>query len=736
VNGERIKPSYLAPGTAIGAYTVVEKVADGGSSHVYKVTRGERVYALKLSADRLKDQVAGERKYAEERLDREVAALTSLRHPNIVRVHAFDRWPDPDDYPYIVMDLVEGEALCDWQAASAPSLERICIVFEKIASALDHMHHLGIIHRDFRSDHVLVRGDGEPILIDLGIARPRVSFDVTRHDRILGATANYAPEYVAHWHPDPPRSSSTFDWKPTSDLHSFGYALYQILTGQRPFPVSPEKEDETLHAITSFVPKAPSLSNPLVPKAMDEIVLKLLEKDPARRFQDAREVASRLAQARADAGASWRNPFDVPEGEEGAPSDELPVTSAMLDMGLEPERGATRIEEGGARDEPSDASESAQETDEPGAPRQGGAEVPEEKGDDGSAADPRKPTPQEESIAQFKARLEKSAPRRRPRVLIGGGIAVLATLLLVALLAPRSKREEQRNLRLPSEARPSSNLAIPPVALAPTPPDRPPPKEAHTPTEAKPARTVESTRGPRTDEALAAEGQRRARAAGRHAEDAPRDVAQSEEEAPLLRSAAPAEPQVIQWAQRAPGAPVADASAASLRGVPLGTHLRAKLLTSLDSRTIGSGPVEAVLATPTIVRDRVALPARTFAYGVASETNGRFMVRFTRLRLPDDSELVFSGIALAKEDGKPGLAASSRIEGGKGKADGAEVRIAKGTGTLLLDSLTAGVPGQAVAQAAGHAFLDQGPSSSPPSSQDLLLLDSGVAFEIWVEKTF
>ncbi len=732
MKGDRIKPSYLAPGTAIAVYTVVEKVADGGLSHVYKVTRGERVYALKLSKDRLREQVAGERKYNEERLAREVAALTSLRHPNIVRVHAFDRWPDPDDYPYIVMDLVEGEPLCDWRSASSPSLERICIVFEKIASALDHMHHLGIIHRDLRSDHVLVRGDGEPILIDLGVARPRVSFDVTRHDTILGTTVNYAPECVAHWHPDPPRSSSTFDWKPTSDLHSLGYALYQTLTGRRPFPVSPGKEDETLRAIISFVPKAPSLSNPLVPKAMDEIVLKLLEKDPARRFQDASEVASGLAQARADAGASWRNPFDVPDEEEDAPSDELPVTSAMLDMGIEHERGATRVEAGEAEDERVEASESPE--DEHGAPREGGARELEEEGDDGSAADSRKPTPQEESIAEFKARLEKG-PRRRPRMLIGGGIAVLATLLLIALLAPRSRKEEQRNLLLPSDTRPGSNLAIPPVVPAPTPPDRPAPAEAHTLIEAKPARRLEPTRESRPDDALTAEGRRTGRAAKRHAQDAPRDAPQSGE-APLLRSTAITAPPVIQWAQRAPGATVADASAASVRGVPVGTHLRAKLLTSLDSRTIGSGPVEAILATPTIVRDRVALPARTFAYGVASETNGRFMVRFTRLRLPDDSELVFSGIALAKEDGKPGLAATSRIEGGKGKAEGTEARIAKGTGTLLIDALTVGGPGQAVAQAAGHAFLDQGPASSPPSSQDLLLLESGVAFEIWVEKTF
>jgi len=733
VNGDRIKPSYITPGTAIGAYTVVEKVADGGASHVYRVTRGERVYALKLSRDRLRDQVPGERKYNEERLDREVAALTSLRHPNIVRVHAFDRWPDPDDYPYIVMDLVEGEPLCDWRAAASPSLERICVVFEKIANALDHMHQLGIIHRDLRSDHVLVRGDCEPILIDLGIARPRVSYEVTRHDTIVGSTAHYAPEYVAHWHPDPPRSSSTFDWKPTSDLHSLGYALYQVLTGRRPFPVSPEKEDETLHAITSFVPKAPSQSNPLVPKAMDEIVLKLLDKDPARRFQNAREVASRLAQARADAGASWRNPFDVPEDEEGAPSEELPVTSAMLDMGMEPGRGATQVEASQAEDEGVDAGESPE--DEFGAPRQGGAGALEEEGDKGRAADARKPTPQEDPISAFKARLEKSRPRRWSRMLMGGGIAVLATLLVIALLTPRSRKEQPRNLALPSDTRSGSNLAIPPAVLAPTPPDRLVPGEAHASNEAKPARPTEATRESGPVDALAAQRRRTGRAAKRHAQDAPQDAPQSEE-APLLRSTAITGPQVIQWAQRAPGATVADGRVASARGVPVGTHLRARLLTSLDSRTIGSGPVEAILATPTIVRDRVALPARTFAYGVASETNGRFMVRFTRLRLPDDSELTFSGIALAKEDGKPGLAATSKIEGGKGKGEGPEARIAKGTGTLLLDALTAGVPGQAVAQAAGHAILDQAPATAPSSSQELLLLESGVAFEIFVEKTF
>jgi hypothetical protein len=170
--------------------------------------------------------------------------------------------------------------------------------------------------------------------------------------------------------------------------------------------------------------------------------------------------------------------------------------------------------------------------------------------------------------------------------------------------------------------------------------------------------------------------------------------------------------------------------------VPYGSHVRAKLLSNLDTRTIGSGPVEAVLDVPHVVRGEIVLPVRTLAYGTASETAGRFTIRFTRLRLPDDTELAFEAIALARDDGKPGLAAARRVERPREEREGVGARIAKGTGNILLDTVAGGVP-EALARNAGRTVLNQEPAAEvTPGGQWALLLDSGVVFDLWVERAF
>jgi hypothetical protein len=175
-------------------------------------------------------------------------------------------------------------------------------------------------------------------------------------------------------------------------------------------------------------------------------------------------------------------------------------------------------------------------------------------------------------------------------------------------------------------------------------------------------------------------------------------------------------------------------TASKPRGVPLGTHIKAKLLTNLDSRTIGNGPVEAVLIVPVLVRDEVVLPARALVYGTATESSGRFNLRFTKLRLPDYTEMEFEGLALARDDGKPGLAAARRIEAEPERQPSLGAKIAKGTGNILLDTIVGGV-GHDVARNAGNVALNQErPVAS--GSTSTLLLDSGVVFDVWVERSF
>jgi hypothetical protein len=122
-------------------------------------------------------------------------------------------------------------------------------------------------------------------------------------------------------------------------------------------------------------------------------------------------------------------------------------------------------------------------------------------------------------------------------------------------------------------------------------------------------------------------------------------------------------------------------------------------------------------------------------YGNASETGGRFTVRFSRLRLPDDTEVAFEGIAMARDDGKPGLAATGKVGQEPTRGDGLGNKIAKGTGNILLDTITGGTPAS-IARNAGQAALNHEGTQPTGGGQWAILLDAGVVFDIFVEKAF
>ena len=318
MNGGAAKPGCLASGMAIGPYTVDVQIGSGGFGFVYRVTRDRRAYALKIAHTKLGELREEDRAATVERLDREIAALKSLRHPNIVRVHSFDRWPEMETgFPYLVMDLVDGTPLQEWRAAVTPSLARISVAFEKVADALRHMHEFGIIHRDLKSQNILVTPGGDPFIVDFGIARPRVAYDVTRAAGV-GTLTHLTPEYVAYLDSAGAKGDEPFEWKPSTDLYALGFVLYESLTGDPPVPrfaeATPRAEAELLAAIKTGTPRRPRDLNPRVPEALDVLVMELLEKNPAKRPQEAASVAERLRNAREEGEAAgdpaWVNPFD------------------------------------------------------------------------------------------------------------------------------------------------------------------------------------------------------------------------------------------------------------------------------------------------------------------------------------------------------------------------------------------------------------------------------------------
>ena len=754
-----VDPDNLQPGTSVGVYTVVRRVGAGGFGTLYQVERDGKHYALKLSRERLGSLTPEKRKRFEDRTDREVASLKSLRHPNIVAIYAVDRWPELETgYPFLVMEFVEGERLDAWCRGGPPSLLRICEVFEKIGRAVHHMHERQLFHRDLKSENVLVRNDGEPVLIDFGIARARASYRVTRQLDVVGTSTHYAPEYLKHVYSDAFERGVDFEWTAATDLHAVGYMLYEILAGRPPF--SGDSEPEIWRAIQTVVPPAPSLVNPRAPGALDNVVLKLLEKDPRDRYQSGADLADAIQRLRDDhvADPAWSGPFDIPGETHGAvvttaARPRRPRAHAGDDGDIEPIRSAAQRRlplsgvddflsntplmqalQNGARPVP--AGPVVDEV--PFAPPSGvrpvfvapATEVPTAPAPP-SDAPPAVPS----AIRRVKEQIERGdrGTRRTPPLAVMIGLGAAALLLAFFAIVGSTSRAEPRPSSLIDrvtkeaasghEANPvavpvagpvASSIPLPPPAAAPEPPRAaagaaPPPS------------------APSAADARSIDRELVARWGGR----------------PTVPSAADAsvpnggEPRQPEWMRRSQPlhTPARVAAANAPLGIPTGAHIPVRLLTMLDSRTVGNGPVEVKLPRPFVVRGEVVLPAGTLMYGQASATDGRFTIRFLKLRLPDDREIDFAGLAMDRDDGRPGLAATRRVAAAAPvQGDGLGKSIAKGTAGVLLGTVTGGLA-QDVARGAGQTALSH-QDSIAVGGGDTQLLDPGVLFDVWVERAF
>lgn len=762
---DRINPAYLQPGTMVGPYEIVDLVGSGGFGSLYRVRRDEKTYALKLAHVRMADVCAEDRADREERIDREIAALKTLRHPNIVRVHCFERWPDLEDgYPYLVMDFVEGHRLYDWRRQTSPSLRRMCEVMAKVAEAVDYIHRLGHFHRDLKSENILVRrADGEPIIVDFGIARPIISHTVTRAQMTLGTISHYAPEYAAWTASKDFFQGRQFEWKATTDLHSLGYVFYELLTGKPPFPRS-ESENEVLHAIAKLVPTLPSVrSNHRVPGALDTIVMKLLEKQPEARYQSGRELAQVLRDVLEAAGPEWDAPFDVPDVDR--PEAITPREGNRASLAGVPTRVASNDEaaafaemEQGEAELPLIAEAMAAGSEQDGPAGAGGgngfkappvvrptftgigrAETDHRAAERETREQPTIPS----AIRKQAERLAEAAakPRRSPVVLVGGGLVAAVALLLVTLAAAHAKPEPRKvdlladveKQRASEAAHASAQPTMPrevatPVGIgdAMSPPTgpagatrtapAPPQHELRSQVVAGPPNLgVAPVPPPESDWPL-------------------RNVRTAGDAGPTGRSASSGEPT---WLKRSHRLDVGTKVAAvkKERGVPLGTHLRARLLSNLDSRTIANAPVEAMLATPLVMQDSIVLPARTLIYGQASTSAGRFTIRFTRLRLPDNTEVEFSGLALDRGDGKAGLVPERRIEPGRDSGPGVGARVVRGTANRALREVTGGLA-QDIARGAGSEVVNDPGQPELGGGSSAILLDAPVLFDVFVAAAF
>jgi serine/threonine protein kinase len=287
----KVHPGALGPGTEVGSWRVVERLGVGGYGAVYRVEDlacpGD-FYALKLAL-----------RQGDERAEREVQLLMSRAvHPNVVRLHACGRWPHPrTGYLYFVMDWVPGPVLHTWVETVNPSFRLLAEMVGKVAVALGALHDKGVLHRDFKPEHVLIREkDGEPILIDFGVGRYAGADTVTSAVLPPATLHLLSPEAVRFFLKHSQRPGARYEARATDDLHALGVCLYRLVTGHWPF--SPELPPDLLYMqIEAGVPPAPMDFHRRVPRALSDVIMRLLAKTPEARFQTGHEVRASLVAA-------------------------------------------------------------------------------------------------------------------------------------------------------------------------------------------------------------------------------------------------------------------------------------------------------------------------------------------------------------------------------------------------------------------------------------------------------
>ena len=275
-------PSGINPGARsddlgqewFGEYRLLEPLGKGGMASVYKAQRRGELSALKRPLASLLDDPQ-----FRERFLREAELGRALNHPNIVRI--LERG-DVGRVPYFTMELLPGETLQAFVGREGAASPRAAVTITvQVAEALDFAHSKGVVHRDLKPSNVMLLPDGTAKVMDFGIARARRFEGMTATAAFLGT-----PEYVA---------PETIDGRGTdarSDLYALGLILFELLTGRPAF--SGDSAYAILKKHCTAEPPAPSSLRRSVPPALDELVLRLLRKDPDERPASAEELVVAL----------------------------------------------------------------------------------------------------------------------------------------------------------------------------------------------------------------------------------------------------------------------------------------------------------------------------------------------------------------------------------------------------------------------------------------------------------
>lgn len=270
--------STVTPRQVFGDYELLEEIARGGMGVVY---RGRQISLNRIVAVKL--LLSG--KYAGEdfikRFQVEATAAASLQHPNIVAIHHFGVH---EGHHYLAMDLVTGANLAELVQKQPLTATRAAGYVKTIAEAIDFAHSRRILHRDLKPSNVLIDSNDQPRVTDFGLAKNLSSdSDLTLSGEIYGSPSFMPPEQAC---------GQRGKVSEASDVYSLGAILYYLLTSRPPFGGS--TLGETFQQIRENEPVAPRTINATVPRDLETICLKCLQKEPERRYKSARQLAEEL----------------------------------------------------------------------------------------------------------------------------------------------------------------------------------------------------------------------------------------------------------------------------------------------------------------------------------------------------------------------------------------------------------------------------------------------------------
>jgi tRNA A-37 threonylcarbamoyl transferase component Bud32 len=264
-----------------GRYRIQARMAEGGMASIYKARQEplDRTVAVKILARMLSEDPVHK-----ERFLREARAANRIHHENVIDITDFGE--TEDGMVYLVMEHLEGESLADVVTRGPVPLPRAAAILHSVCKGLQRAHDLGILHRDIKPENIFLerRSDGgENVkLLDFGLAQVLGDKRLTTAGQVFGT-----PEYIS------PEQAMGGEVTGRADLYGLGVLFYEMMTGRLPFTGSTAR---LIYQHIHEMPKQPSLVRPGCPPETDEPILKLLQKEPDKRYASAREFEAALTE--------------------------------------------------------------------------------------------------------------------------------------------------------------------------------------------------------------------------------------------------------------------------------------------------------------------------------------------------------------------------------------------------------------------------------------------------------